>query len=42
MLGFWLAAQLGIGTAGGVVGFLIAILGAIVLILLLRAVGAFR
>jgi uncharacterized membrane protein YeaQ/YmgE (transglycosylase-associated protein family) len=42
MLGFWLAGQLGIGTAGGVVGFLIAILGAIVLILLLRAVGAFR
>lgn len=42
LLGFWLAGQLGIGTAGGIVSFLIAILGAVVLILILRALGVFR
>jgi len=42
LLGFWLAGQLGIGAAGGIVSFLIAILGAVVLILILRALGVFR
>ena len=42
LLGFWLAGVLGIGVAGGIVSFLIAVLGAIVLILILRALGVFK
>jgi uncharacterized membrane protein YeaQ/YmgE (transglycosylase-associated protein family) len=42
LLGFWLAGQLGIAAADGIVRFLIAIVGAVLLILLLRAVGAFK
>jgi uncharacterized membrane protein YeaQ/YmgE (transglycosylase-associated protein family) len=42
MAGFWLAGQLGIAVAGGIVSFLIAIAGAVLLILLLRALGVFR
>lgn len=42
MLGYWVAGVLGIGVAGGVAGFLIAIGGAALLIAILRAVGVFR
>lgn len=42
MAGFWLAGQLGIAAADGIVRFLIAIAGAVVLILVLRALGVFR
>jgi uncharacterized membrane protein YeaQ/YmgE (transglycosylase-associated protein family) len=41
-LGFWLAGVLGIAPAGGVLGFVVAVLGAVVLIILLRALGVFR
>ncbi len=40
-LGYWLAGQLGIGAPGGIVGFLVAIGGAVLLIVILRALGVF-
>ena len=40
-LGGWLAGQLGIATAG-LMTYVVAILGAIILIAVLRAVGIFR
>jgi uncharacterized membrane protein YeaQ/YmgE (transglycosylase-associated protein family) len=42
MLGFWVAGLLGITAAGGLLGFLIAVAGAVLLILILRALGLFR
>ena len=42
MLGFWVAGLLGIGADGGVLGFLVAVAGAVLLILILRALGLFR
>lgn len=42
MLGFWVAGLLGIGAAGGLLGFLVAVAGAVLLILILRALGLFR
>lgn len=42
LLGFWLAGQLGIAADDGIIRFLVAIVGAVLLILLLRAVGAFK
>lgn len=42
MLGYWVAGLLGIGAAGGLLGFLVAIAGAVLLILILRALGLFR
>jgi uncharacterized membrane protein YeaQ/YmgE (transglycosylase-associated protein family) len=42
MLGFWVAGLLGITAAGGLLGFLIAIAGAVLLIVILRALGLFR
>ena len=39
MLGFWIAGQFGIAPAGGFGRFLIALLGAVLLIFLLRAIG---
>jgi uncharacterized membrane protein YeaQ/YmgE (transglycosylase-associated protein family) len=41
-LGFWLAGQLGIDPSGGIVSFAIALAGAILLIVILRALGIFR
>jgi len=42
MLGYWVAGLLGIGAAGGLLGFLVAIAGAVLLIVILRALGLFR
>lgn len=42
MLGYWVAGLLGIGATGGLLGFLVAIAGAVLLILILRALGLFR
>jgi uncharacterized membrane protein YeaQ/YmgE (transglycosylase-associated protein family) len=42
MLGYWVAGLLGIGVAGGLLGFLVAVAGAVLLILILRALGLFR
>lgn len=41
-LGYWLAGLMGIAPTGGVLRFVIAVLGAVVLILLLRALGVFK
>jgi uncharacterized membrane protein YeaQ/YmgE (transglycosylase-associated protein family) len=41
-IGFWLAGVLGLSTGGPIVGWLIAIAGAAILILLLKAVGVFK
>jgi uncharacterized membrane protein YeaQ/YmgE (transglycosylase-associated protein family) len=41
MLGFWIAATLGIG-GGGIVGFVIGLLGAVLLIFILKAVGVLK
>jgi len=40
-LGFWLAGVLGLSTSGPIVGWIIAILGAALLIFILKAVGIF-
>jgi uncharacterized membrane protein YeaQ/YmgE (transglycosylase-associated protein family) len=42
MVGFWIAGQLGVAAAGGFFGFLIAILGAVLLIFILQKLGIFR
>jgi uncharacterized membrane protein YeaQ/YmgE (transglycosylase-associated protein family) len=42
MLGYWVAGLLGIGAAGGLLGFLVGVAGAVLLILILRALGLFR
>lgn len=42
MLGYWVAGLLGIGAAGGLLGFLVAVAGAVLLIVILRALGLFR
>jgi uncharacterized membrane protein YeaQ/YmgE (transglycosylase-associated protein family) len=42
LLGYWLAAQLGIAASGGIVRFLVAIAGAVLLIFLLRLLGVFK
>jgi uncharacterized membrane protein YeaQ/YmgE (transglycosylase-associated protein family) len=41
-LGFWLAGALGIAPAGGIVRFVVGIVGAVVLIFILRALGLFK
>ena len=41
-IGFWLAGVLGIGAGGAIGAYLIAILGAVVLIGILRALGVFK
>ncbi len=41
LLGFWVAGLLGVGAAGGIVGFLIAVAGAVLLIFVLRMFGMF-
>ena len=41
-LGFWIAGALGIAAGGGILRFLVAIGGAVLLIVILRAIGVFR
>jgi len=41
-LGFWLAGVLGIAPAGGILRFVVAIAGAVLLIVILRALGVFK
>ena len=41
-LGYWLAGMIGIAPEGGFVRFLIAIVGAVILIAILRALGVFK
>ena len=40
-LGFWLASVLGLSTSGPIVGWIVAVLGAALLIYILKAVGIF-
>jgi uncharacterized membrane protein YeaQ/YmgE (transglycosylase-associated protein family) len=42
ILGFWLAGALGLSTGGPIVGWVIAVLGAALLIFILKAVGIFQ
>ena len=41
-LGFWLAGVLGIGAAGSIVQWVVAVGGAAVLIVILKALGIFK
>jgi uncharacterized membrane protein YeaQ/YmgE (transglycosylase-associated protein family) len=41
-LGFWIAGAIGMGPAGGVMHYVIAVLGAVALIFILRALGIFK
>ena len=41
-LGFWLTGVLGMAPEGSVIRFVVAIVGAVVLIFILRALGVFR
>jgi uncharacterized membrane protein YeaQ/YmgE (transglycosylase-associated protein family) len=41
ILGFWIAGVLGIG-GGGIANFIIALLGSVLLIFILRALGVFK
>ena len=41
-LGYWLSGALGLAPSGGIVRFVIAIIGASILIAILRAVGIFK
>lgn len=41
-LGFWLAGMLGLAPAGGILRFVVAVLGAVLLIYILRALGLFK
>jgi uncharacterized membrane protein YeaQ/YmgE (transglycosylase-associated protein family) len=40
-LGFWLASVLGLSASGPIVGWVVAVLGAALLIFILKAVGIF-
>jgi uncharacterized membrane protein YeaQ/YmgE (transglycosylase-associated protein family) len=42
MLGFWIAGMLGLGATGGILGFVIALAGAVLLIFILQKVGIFK
>jgi uncharacterized membrane protein YeaQ/YmgE (transglycosylase-associated protein family) len=42
VIGYWVAGQLGFAASGGVVGFLIAIAGAVLLIFILQKLGVFK
>ncbi|NDP38286.1 MAG: GlsB/YeaQ/YmgE family stress response membrane protein [Rhodoferax sp.] len=42
MLGYWIAGLLGIAPTGGILGFLVAVVGAVLLIFILNKVGIFR
>ena len=41
-LGFWVAGVLGLAPAGGIVRFIVALVGAVALIFILRALGIFK
>ena len=41
-LGFWLAGMLGLSASGPIAGWIIAVIGAAVLIFLLKALGVFK
>jgi uncharacterized membrane protein YeaQ/YmgE (transglycosylase-associated protein family) len=41
-LGFWLAAQLGLAASGPVLSWVVAVVGAALLIVILKAVGVFK
>ena len=41
-LGFWLAAQLGLASGGPVVSWVVSVIGAALLIVILKAVGIFK
>jgi uncharacterized membrane protein YeaQ/YmgE (transglycosylase-associated protein family) len=41
-LGFWLADVLGLAPEGSIIRFIVAIIGAVALIFILRAVGLFK
>ena len=41
-LGFWIAGMMGLAATGGVARFLVAIAGAVLLILILRALGVLK
>jgi uncharacterized membrane protein YeaQ/YmgE (transglycosylase-associated protein family) len=41
-LGFWLAGQLGLGASGPVISWVVAVIGAALLIVILKAVGVFK
>ena len=42
MLGYWLAGLLGIAPSGGILGFVVALAGAVLLIFILVKLGVFR
>jgi uncharacterized membrane protein YeaQ/YmgE (transglycosylase-associated protein family) len=42
VLGFWIAGLLGLTPAGGILGFLVALAGAVLLIFILRKLGIFQ
>ena len=42
LLGYWVSGQLGMAATGGILRFLVALAGAVVLIFLLRLVGFFK
>jgi uncharacterized membrane protein YeaQ/YmgE (transglycosylase-associated protein family) len=42
LLGNWVAGALGLAPTGGIMRFIVALIGAIVLIAILRAVGIFK
>jgi uncharacterized membrane protein YeaQ/YmgE (transglycosylase-associated protein family) len=41
-LGFWAAGMLGLAPSGGVLRFVVAVIGAVLLIVILRALGIFK
>ena len=41
-LGFWLSAQLGLASSGPIVSWVVAVIGAALLIVILKAVGIFK
>jgi uncharacterized membrane protein YeaQ/YmgE (transglycosylase-associated protein family) len=41
-LGFWLAGQLGLAAGGAVISWVVAVAGAALLIVILKAVGVFK
>jgi len=42
VLGYWIAGLLGIAPAGGILRFVVAVAGAVLLIFILRKLGVFR
>jgi uncharacterized membrane protein YeaQ/YmgE (transglycosylase-associated protein family) len=42
LIGSWAAGALGLAPSGGIVRFIVALIGAIALIFILRAVGVFK